>query len=98
MEQKTLVKCLVNDFGYPEEKAQLIVKKLDSSQPKIKAAVDLWWNEAKIPTIEIAGYNFKRLVSEHNMNPVAAFLTLDWLLREPEEAIASLRKGHDYIA
>lgn len=32
------------------------------------------------------------------MNEVAGFLTLDWLLREPEKAIASLKKGHDTIS
>ncbi len=31
------------------------------------------------------------------MKPPAALLTLDWLLREPDKAVASLRKGHDWV-
>ncbi len=33
----------------------------------------------------------------HKMNPIAAFLTLDWLIREPEQAIESLKHGYDFI-
>ena len=32
------------------------------------------------------------------MNLIAALLTLHWLLREPNWASASLRKGHDRMS
>ena len=39
----------------------------------------------------------QRLIEQHNMKPIAAFLTLDWLSREPEAAIASLKCGYDRV-
>ena len=43
-----------------------------------------------MPKLSIAGYTLQRLIDEHGMLPVAAFLTLDWLLRDPARATASL--------
>jgi len=46
---------------------------------------------------EIEGYSMNRLLTEHNMTPIAAFLTLDWLMREPAIALASLNKGRESL-
>lgn len=98
MNQDAMVRRLVTEFSYPEAGARLIAEKLASSQPQIQTAIETWWDEGEAPTFEVAGYSFERLTREHNMNPFAAFLTLDWLLREPEKAVTSLQKGHDFVA
>jgi hypothetical protein len=47
--------------------------------------------------MEIEGWNYEKLTKERGLHPVGAFITLDWLLREPEEAKKALERGFDSI-
>ena len=93
-----LLPRLNGEFGYPEGGARLVAEKLLACAPQIKRAFSLWWETGNLTDLQIEGYSVKRLIDEHSMNPIAAFLTLDWLSREPEKARASLARGHDRIA
>jgi hypothetical protein len=65
--------------------------------PEVKDAFTTWWQDGTLPFLEVEDYSVSTLIEEHDMNPIAAFLTLDWLAREPHLAKKSLRKGHDYV-
>ena len=54
-------------------------------------------NKQSAKDIEVEGFTVKRLQDEHGMNLVASVLTLDYLKREPDQALKSLRKGHDFV-
>ena len=60
---------------------------------RIKAAFEEWVDSNVIPTIEIEGWSYNKLAENFNMRPVAAFLALDWLTREPEKASKALKLG-----
>ncbi len=92
-----LLQRLISEFNYPEKGAHLISEKIINCQPEIKAAFNRWWQSGQLTSFAIEGYTVQRLQDEHGMNAIAAFLTLDWLLREPEAALASLGRGHDKI-
>jgi hypothetical protein len=47
--------------------------------------------------LDVHGLTVDTLQRQHGMTPIAAFLTLDWLSRDPEAALASLHKGHDHL-
>src|SRR3989442_846228 len=93
----TLLDRLVSEFNYPPAGARLVATKLERISPPVRAAFLTWWNSGSAPPLEIHSYSVERLVDEHGMNPVAAYLTLDWLRRSPEEALKSLQKGHDRV-
>jgi hypothetical protein len=67
------------------------------SQQVIKTAFLKWWRTGEFTQIEVESYTWKSLMEQHNLNPIAALLTLDWLTREPEKAKQSLTKGHDFV-
>ena len=92
-----LVPRLIAEFGYPAEGARIVAEKIAACGPQVRAAFAMWWQTGELTDLEIEGYTVERLMAEHNMKPIAAFLTLDWLGREPEKARASLRRGHDRI-
>ncbi len=92
-----LVPRLMDEFGYPAAGARLVAEDLARSAAEVQDAFCAWWNTGVIPELEVMGYTVHRLIQEHGMQPVAALLTLDWLTREPERALASLRKGHDRV-
>jgi hypothetical protein len=70
---------------------------LSRLQPQLQEPFEHWFETGEFPTLEIEGYNADRLIGNMGMNMAATFLSLDWLLREPKSAKASLDKGHDHV-
>ena len=97
MDYTRITDRLKEQYHYPEDGARLIAEKLSHSHPEVQKAFWIWWEHGSIGELEVEGYNINRLMKEHDMNPIAALLTLDWLLRDPEKAKASLKRGHDRI-
>ncbi|MCB0209630.1 MAG: hypothetical protein KDJ52_09880 [Anaerolineae bacterium] len=95
--QEEISQRLMYEFDYPEKGAGLIAEQIVNFQPEVRAAFNRWWQTGQLTSFAIEGYTIERLQTEHSMNPIAAFLTLDWLLTEPEAAHASLQRGHDKI-
>jgi len=92
-----LLPRLIEEFGYSKENAAEVVDDLSNCSEQIISAFLRWWNTGVLPDIEIEQYNVSRLRKEYGMNPIAALLSLDWLIKEPEEAKAALKRGYDEI-
>lgn len=97
MNTNELVPRLMSEFGYPPAGAELVASKLINLTSPLDEAFLTWWTSGSMPELEIEGYSVQRLSDEHHMKPIAAFLTLDWLNREPRKAHASLKRGHDHV-
>ena len=97
MDAETLIPRLVSQYGYPTEGARLVANRLISLQPSIYAAFVNWWEHGREPDVNVQGYTVFRLRNEHSMTVIAALLTLDWLIRTPDQALASLARGHDTV-
>ncbi|MCF0185546.1 MAG: hypothetical protein HUJ98_03545 [Bacteroidaceae bacterium] len=67
--------------------------KIMNLQPTVANAFDQWLNHGVNPDLSIEGYTFMHLVSKMNMQPIGAFLTLDWLMRDPDKAKLALTQG-----
>lgn len=89
---------LVQEFGYQPTGARVAASRLTELSGAVGEAFRMWWTKGIAPTIEVEGFTPERLHAEHNMNVIAALLTLDWLSRDPAAAKASLRKGHDWAS
>ena len=92
MDRQILTKILA-DEGYPAQMLESTIAKLNHLHPEIATAFITWLSEGKIPTLSVEGYSFATLTRNYGMSPVGAFLTLDWLQREPEKASAALKRG-----
>lgn len=97
MNLEQLLKKLQEDFDYPEAGARLVAQKIVNFQPEVRTAFDHFIERGEKPTITIQDYDFDRLTEAYQMKPIAAFLTLDWLAREPDEAVKKLAKGFDTV-
>lgn len=80
--------------GYDEKSAQLVaVDLIDLSQP-LDAYLAKWMqDESDMQDYSLHGYSIKQLMEERNMTYPAALLTLDWVMKEPDVAVASLKRG-----
>src|SRR5258708_27709380 len=89
---------LVDEFGYPENGALLVADRLAAVTGSLADQFAEWWRNGTSPDLSVQGYTFGSLTERGGMNPIAAFLTLDWLERDPQRATTSLRRGRDRIA
>lgn len=83
----------LKELGYPEQMINPTIQKIERFDSKIASAFKQWLETAAVPDLKIEGYSFVRLTSELSMNPINAFLTLDWLKREPKKATSALKRG-----
>ncbi len=93
-----IIPRLVAEFGYSEKNATRVALNLQACTPVVQEAFEKWWRgEGLDPRLEVKGYTLKRLVEEYGFGPIAAFLDMDWLIREPEKAAQALSEGYDVI-
>lgn len=92
MERNTIIEILKEE-AYPEYMIEQTADKMENLEPEIKNAFEQWQLNGIIPTITLEGYTYQTLVNQFGMKPVGAFITLDWLKREPEKAAKALERG-----
>lgn len=97
MNRDEVISSLQSASGYTQAGAELMADRIIASAPSVRKAFVEWLGSGTLPTLSVEGFDVPRLMREHSMNVVAALVTLDWLLREPKRAIASLRRGHDRV-
>ncbi|MBQ8245658.1 MAG: hypothetical protein IJZ42_00810 [Lachnospiraceae bacterium] len=84
---------LLKEQGYPAFMIEKTVDKVENFSQPIKEAFSMWSECGIEPSFSIKGYSYNILIKEFKMKPVGAFITLDWIIREPEKAIESLKRG-----
>jgi hypothetical protein len=84
---------LVEKYDYPAFMAEKTIDKVEKLDPLIYQEFERWLDSGEEPRTEIEGYSVKKLINKYKMNEVGAFLTLDWLKREPDEAKKALSRG-----
>ena len=92
MERNQIIEILKEE-AYPEYMIEQTANKLENLVPEIKDVFEQWYLDGAIPSITLEGYTYQDLVRLYGMKPVGAFITLDWLKREPEKAARALEKG-----
>ena len=93
-----LTDLMVNDLGYDMADATGMVDELLAMQAPIKVAFIKWWQTGDLPKQPVyEGYSVASLVQDHHLQPIAAFLSLDWLATEPEIARNAISQGYDEI-
>lgn len=92
MERNNIIMILCSQ-DYPDYMLEQTADKVENMNKSLMEAFEDWANNGNIPTIEVEGWSYNRLIEKFNMRPVAAFLALDWLIRDPEKASKSLKKG-----
>lgn len=82
---------------YGNKSLERVIDDIEEMDDKLRLELEKFLGTGILPQLLIEGYSFERLKKEFNMNPIAAFLTFDWLKKEPEEARKALERGYDEI-
>lgn len=94
---ETVIARLVADFGYPSRGATAVAVRLGQLTQPLADQADRWWSDGSPIPLEVDGFTVSLLQANHGLTPIAAILTLDWLIREPDKARAQLARGHDSV-
>lgn len=86
--------CLL-EIGYTRYEAEQAVNKMEQMTPRLLEQLDLWFRAGVLPEDVYEGFTVAELVEELGFTVPAAFLYLDWALREPEAAKAALAEMAD---
>ncbi len=96
--QEGLTTLLVDNLGYAPADAHGMVQELLAMKSDIQNAFIDWWQHGIVPSKpEYSGHTPASLATEYHLQPVASFLTLDWVATEPEVALKALSEGYDEI-
>lgn len=93
----TIKQFLMDDQGYSDREAEVAAQGLLESQPVIREAYATWRETGVLPEFNIAGMTGQMLMERYGLKPVAALLTLDWLLVDPEAARRAIAQGMDRV-
>lgn len=82
---------------YSNDKLDVLNSSLAKMSPVIKKALIEFLQTNSQLELNLLGYSVDNLAKDHGMNEVAAYLTLDWIIREPDKALESIKRGHDFV-
>ena len=83
---------------YTENGIEIVLDKIMQMEPSVRKNVEDHLNSGEAQDMEVEGYSLQELMAKRNMNPLAAYMTIDWLIKEPEAAKKSLEKGSDELS
>ena len=93
MIEKSKIIEILKSEGYPEFMYEDTCNKVTCFHECITKAFISWLENNDTPDIMIEDYSYDFLTNQMNMHPIGAFITLDWLIREPEKAKQALKRG-----
>lgn len=92
IEDKQILDILIKE-GYPEYMHEKTILKIRNFSEQVSTAFKQWIIDNNDPDITIERYSYKYLVNSMKMQPIGAFITLDWLIRDPIKAKSALMQG-----
>ena len=89
----SLTEFLVKEWKYLPSQAPETAEKLLNMDSNILEAFEKWLSDGEFPDVPIfSGFSPHALSKRVNIKPPAVFLLLDWIRREPEQALSGLEK------
>lgn len=93
MIEKNRIIAILKEEGYPEFMHEKTYQKISRFHETIATAFKLWVEKKQQPELSVDGYSYELLTRIMGMQPIGAFITLDWIIREPANAKQALKKG-----
>lgn len=85
---------ILEQRGYDPRSAQLVAGELLLLSSPLNMFFEAWLSdESRKYDFESHGYSISSLMKDRQMTYPAALLTIDWLVKEPANALKSLKKG-----
>ena len=84
-------------LGYSVREADQAAEKIEKMAPQLRRGLEQWFQTGQLADISAGGFTAAELTEQRGMTVPAAFLVMDWYLREPEEAGQALASMPDQV-
>lgn len=75
---------------------EVIMNRISEMDAEVRAEFEAYLMTGSLPDYTLEGYSADRLMREYDMSEMAAFFTLDWIKKDPKQALKRLKK-HDAL-
>lgn len=87
------IKQVLLKRGYTDKQINAVIDDLLAIDESLKEGFSLWIESEKETDYTIKGITLSKLKKKFGMTYLAALLTIDWVIKEPEKAIESINRG-----
>lgn len=82
-----LKRLLIEREGYTIQRAAVVALEAESLSPELSPLLRKWVLDSNdMPDCSVHDVSIRELQEKTKMNYIAALLTMDWLIKEPEKA------------
>lgn len=85
----TLKKYLINKLDYDDQTAKATIAEIRKMDPEILHMFVVWFNgdiSAPLPNKKINGITLQNIIDLNHVDPVSAFIDLNWIKEDPDNA------------
>jgi hypothetical protein len=97
IDEKKLKSVLMKKHNYDRELALQTIEDIKALDEDILEAAQGFINTDEIKNITVEPCDVASLIEAYNMNPIGAYIFIDWLRKEPNKALQCLGLGFDEI-
>lgn len=84
---------ILQERGYSEKQSLRVAAELHDIDDSLKPLLNKWLVSEEENDCHVEEFSLLELKRKFDMTYPAALLTLDWLIKEPENAIRSINRG-----
>ncbi len=93
MTTQEIIKTLIEDKGYDKVQTERLAPRIDALSPDIRASLENWLTTGELSSPVYADYDVRKILEKQPAyKEIAAYLTLDWLRRDPDAAKKQLNR------
>jgi len=79
--------------GYSEKAASVLAEDLLRVSTELEPCLQSWCKSGEETDFSAAGFSIKGLMQKYQLRYPAALLSIDWVIKEPNVAIAAIKRG-----
>ena len=87
------ISSILQERGYSEKHSVKVATDLQNIDDRLKILLKQWLASEEENDCHVEGFSILDLKHKFDMTYPAALLTMDWLIKDPENAIRSINRG-----
>jgi len=87
------IKNILMSRGYEERSANILAEDLANVSKELKSCLDVWLESGEETDYEDNGFSIIRLKNKYGMKYPAALLSIDWVIKDPKNAVPAIKRG-----
>lgn len=88
----TMKDILINR-GFTEKQATRLTEELSNIDERLQKALEKWLKDGTETDFSAEGFSVIGLKQQYEMTYPAALLSIDWVLKDPDNAVICIKKG-----